>query len=250
MNERLGELLMKRLRLVLFLLLSFTLTGCIQKYNVADEQSDAIAEYMAGMLLENDKDYEQDLIPMKDLEADNSDEASASSDESNDASAAENTATENNSDGNSVSNSDSTEDKDSYTLSEVIGKKNFNIEYKGYKLTDTYPENPESAYFTITPRDGYGLLVITFTVKNTSSKEKKFDLSNTDVKYQLDINVGTIYKPQFTLLENDLRYFDMTIKGGKTKEAVLVFEVTKDIDISNINLIISNADKSKILEIK
>lgn len=241
---------MKRLKLVLILLLSFTLTGCIQKFNVADEQSDAIAEYMAGMLLENDKDYEQDLIPMEDLNTDNSDEDSETSNDDNDASAAEDTATENNSDENTVSNADSTEDKDSYTLSEVIGKKYFNIEYKGYKLTESYPEDPENTYFTISPRSGYELLVITFTAKNTSSKEKKFDLSKTDVNYQLDINVGTIYKPQFTLLENDLRYFDMSIKGEKSKEAVLVFEVTKDIDISNINLIVSNADKSKILEIK
>jgi hypothetical protein len=242
---------MKRLKLVLVLLLSsFTLTGCIQEYTVTAEKSDAIAEYMAGVLLENDKNYDQDLVPMEDINA--GDEAVDSEDTEEDESASEaaDASAEDAAGEAAASDAKNTDAQEQYTLSEVVGKKNFNIQYKGYKLTETYPEDPESAYFSITPRQEYQLLVITFSVENASSTDKQFDLSKTSINYQLDINVGTIYKPQFTLLENDLRYIDMSIKGKETQEAVLVFEVSKDIDISDINLIVSNADKSEIIEIK
>ena len=237
---------MKRLKLVLVLLLSFSLTGCIQKYTVTEEQDDAVAEYMAGLLLNNDEDYDQELIPMEEISADNP--------------AADNTASEENkitptvapdaTNEDNPSNSDSTDNQKEYTISEVIGTENFDIQYKDYKLTETYPEDPESAYFSLNSRPGYQLLVVIFSVKNKADKDEAFDLSKSGVEYQLDINVGTIYKPQFTLLENDLRYIDVTIKGGDTIEAYLVFEVSKDLEISNINLLVSKDSRSEIVEIK
>jgi len=93
-------------------------------------------------------------------------------------------------------------------------------------------------------------LVASFLAKNISDKEKTLNLSNSKVLYQLDINVGTVYKPLLTLLENDLQYIDITIGAGKNKTVLLVFEVSKDIDISNINLIASKDDRTEIIEFK
>jgi hypothetical protein len=42
----------------------------------------------------------------------------------------------------------------------------------------------------------------------------------------------------------------MKVKPGDKIPAVLIFEVSKDIDMSKINLIISQGSKSKILEVK
>lgn len=71
-----------------------------------------------------------------------------------------------------------------------------------------------------------------------------------DLSYQLDVNVGTIYKPLLTLLKNDLQYFDITLKPGQSEKALLVFEISKDRDAANINLLISRENRSKIIEIK
>jgi hypothetical protein len=62
--------------------------------------------------------------------------------------------------------------------------------------------------------------------------------------------VGTVYKPLLTLLENDLQYIDITIEAGKTETVLLVFEVSKDVEISEINLIALKDERTEIIEIK
>ncbi len=236
---------MKRLKMLFVLFLSFSLTGCIQDYTITIEKSDAAAEYMAGLLLKYDEDYEQGLLSEKDLSVKNIDEDETVTEGNDDTTVASS---------DSVSQSDaSNSDNDTiqdYTLTEVIGHQDFNFKYGGYELTETYPEDPDSAGFSLTPRDGYQLLVTSFTVKNLSDSKKELNLIDTDIAYQLDINVGTVYKPLLTLLENDLQYIDITIEGGKSEKVLLVFEISKDIDMSNVNLIVSKESKSVIIEMK
>lgn len=244
MRKRLGDLEMKRLKMIIVLLLSLTLTGCIQKYTVTDEKSDAYAEYMAGLLLKYDKGYEQSLIPEQELtEGDQTDTVA----EGNTPTPVPEGTTDTT--GDNTAQSDSAASNEA-SLTEVVGLEGFEVKYTGYKLADTYPEDTDAAGFTLTPRQGYQLLVTEFSVKNTSGKKKELNLIDTNITYQLDINVGTVYKPLLTLLQNDLQYIDITIDKGKSENVLLVFEVSKDTDMSNVNLIVSNNDKSNIIGIK
>lgn len=235
---------MRRLKILLVLLISFSLTGCIQEYSVSEEKSDAYADYMAGLLLKYDSDYEKSLIPEEELNGDTQDEGNVAENVTSDASE-ETTDTS----GESSTQSDTVNDKKA-SLTEVVGQEGLEVEYTGYKLADTYPEDADAAGFTLTPRPGFQLLVTKFTIKNTSGKKKELNLIDTDITYQLDINVGTVYKPLLTLLQNDLQYIDISIGKGKSEDVLLVFEISKDTDMSNVNLIVSSGDKSNILEIK
>lgn len=236
---------MKRFKLAIIISLMLSLTGCIQKYELTGQQSDAAAEYMAALLLETDEDYKRELIPIEELQEDN-EEAQEDRTEEEDP-----TPTANPLEGDSAGNgSDDTDTEKVYTISEVIGKDDFDIKYTGYELTASYPKKTEDTYFSIDARQGYQLLVASFTATNKTDRKKTLNLSKEDIMYQLDINVGTIYKPQFTVLENNLQYIDMDFKGGESKTVLLIFEISKDTDLSNINLIISKDDKSEIVEIK
>jgi hypothetical protein len=135
-------------------------------------------------------------------------------------------------------------------LSEVLGDSSFDIQYTSYLLADTYPEDESNLVFSLDPRAGYRLLVVNFTIENITDSDKVIDLSKASIKYQLDINVGTIYKPQLALLENDLQYIKLNVRSGANIPAVLIFEVSKNIDMSDINLIVSRDAKTEIIEIK
>jgi len=233
---------MKRLKLLIIMLFVFTLTGCIQEYSITDQQSDATSEYMAGLLLNYDEEYEQDLISKNQILAEET------AKEKEDAASPSPTISP-------KITSNSTEDQgaanqENYTLTEVIGEKNFEIEYTGYIVTATYPEDSESAYFSLSAYGGNQLLVASFNVKNKSKKEKTLNLSKAEILYQLDINVGSVYKPSLTLLENDLQYIDVTIAGEKSETVLLIFEVSKKAEMSDINLLITKDGKSEIIEIK
>lgn len=239
---------MKKLRLVIIILFMFLLTGCIKEYNLSEENSDIAAEYMAGLLLKYDKNYEAGLTSLDDIQAENKASETNSSDSSEADVVSPTPAVVEDTD---VNTSDVTASPEkNYTLTEVIGEEDFDIQYSSYKICASYPEDSTDGYFSLTPREGNQLLVTTFTVKNISGSEKNLDISNSQIKYQLDINVGTMYEPLFSLLENDLHYFDMTIGAGDTKTALLVFEISGGTDITSVNLIVSKGDKSEIIEAK
>lgn len=236
---------MKRLKLILVMILTFSVTGCINEYDLTEEQSDAVAEYAAGILLINDDMYDQKLIPMDEYETDFDTGFDFSDDSStslpDDAGSSEDAE---NDEGNA---SDS---KNKYTLSEVIGNNNLDIRYKEYMLTPSYPKTPESDAFSLDARTGYQLLVMSFDVTNTTNKDQRLDLSDAGINYQLDVNAGTIYKPELTFQENDLRFIDITVKSKKTIQALLIFEVNKNEEISGMNLLASKGSKSEIIKIK
>lgn len=232
---------MKRWKLIPIIIVMIFLTGCMTKFKANDVQTDATAEYMAGLLLKNNEDYKQALTPLKDITKPEPIEVEDTKQQVEDTIGPVST-------GETLPEKD--EDEKGYTLTEVIGESDFDIQYKGYDIVDTYPEEPESTYFTLTPRKGHRLLVTTFSVKNITESEKILNLSKAEMLYQLDVNVGTVYKPQLSLLENDLQYIDVAIPAGDKISAVLIFEISDKTDVSNINLIISRGKKSEIIEIK
>lgn len=240
---------MKKIILAVLLVLMLSLTGCIHEYQLSESDTDIAAEYMAGLLLKQDENYKPDLLDREDIKTEGQEEKSAE-EEINDI---EPTASLKDGDDTSQTgekNSSTVGAEDNYSIAEVIGTKDFDIQYTGYELCDVYPEDESNAYFSLTPIKGNQLLVVSFSVKNRTNEKKRLDLRKSEVAYQLDINVGSIYKPLLTLLENNLKYIDITIEAKKKESVLLIFEVSKEIDINNINLIISNGAKTEIIDIK
>ena len=241
---------MKKLGLVLLTLLMLSLTGCIHEYQLTEDATEVVAEFMACSLLEHDEDYEKDLLNKEELEA-------AAEEDTKEADVAEDVVQNAKPDEEpdkdtqaSEVEEGTTEPEEDYTITEVIGAENFDITYNSYKLCEVYPEDETNAYFSLTPLEGNQLMVASFTAENLAKKEKTLDLRKSKVDYQLDINVGTIYKPLLTLLENNLKYIDMKIGAGQKAEVLLIFEISKDIKLDDINLIISNGAKTEIIDIK
>ncbi|HKL80585.1 MAG TPA: hypothetical protein VJ888_09160, partial [Mobilitalea sp.] len=231
---------MKKLGLVITLLLILSLTGCIHEYQLSDENTEVAAEYMAGLLLEYDENYQSSLIKQEELEENT---MGLSVEEGNSAvptpTSTPTPVPTNEEGGSQAAGDENTLIDGEFTIAEVIGATNFDIQYDNYKLYNSYPEDATSTYFSLTPNEGKQLLVATFLIGNTTDKKRKIDLNKSKIVYQLDINVGSIYKPSLALLENDLQFIVMTVEPKKKETALLIFEVPKDVEMKNINLIIS-----------
>ena len=236
---------MRRYKLIVVMLLITSLTGCIQEFEYSEQQTDAAAEYIAGLILENDKTYKADLVSMaKIIESQKA--------------AAEAVVTptpvitqSGNSQQEQVNDSTATSspEKD-YTLTEVIGGEGFEIEYVDYILAESYPEGASDGVFSIPSRSGYQLMVLNFKLKNTLDKNNNLNLIKADVLYQLDVNIGTIYEPPFALLENNLKLIDLTLKAGEEKPVVLIFEIKKEVELIDVNLMVTRDKRSEIIKIK
>lgn len=241
---------MKRLKITVIVLAMLSLTGCIRKYEVSEQQDNAVAEYMAELLLKHDDDYTQKLTPIEEINYEDTSKDEELTPTPKASAEDDNKDIDEVKDDTDTSKGDNSNSQKEYSIAEVIGAKGFDIEYAGYKLAKSYPEEGDGNYFSLDAAEGNKLLVVSFSARNTTEKEQTLDLKKTKISYQLDINIGTVYKPLLSLLRNDLQYIDDTFKKGETKDLLLVFEISEEADISNINLIISKDNKSEIIEIK
>lgn len=214
------------------------LTGCASSISLTDNESDLVAEYIAGLMFKYDSNYEEALIPPEEeneemvvtispsptpVSMNGSDKGAISQNEIKD--------------GNVQANADFTE---------VIGVKNLEIEYVGYEEKDSLSDN----YFNIESGEGKNLVIVKFKLKNTSDKDIKLNLTKSNILYQLDINTGNFQKPLLTFLDNDLRMIDTTIKARSSLDTVLVFNVSAKVNLDVVNVIVSHSHKTAIIKLK
>ncbi|NLC19013.1 MAG: hypothetical protein GX757_07290 [Clostridiales bacterium] len=245
---------MKRLILSLIIVISLmAFSGCVKKLDNTQEQTDALAEYMAGLLLKYDANYDRALRPVLAAGEDKTDSTDKQTDktdkeENDNADAKDASGSKSDEMGNEADNKEIDTDKQkTYSLTEIIGQADFDISYLDYNLADIYPENYSKTYFYVEADEEKQLLVIRFNVKNTSIDKKNLNLSNTDIKYQLELAGGIIDKPWFTVLENDLQYIDITMEPEAATVAVLIYQISKTADTTNMKLLVSNGDKKLLI---
>lgn len=234
------------------------LTGCTQLVELTEEESDILAVYMAETVLKYDKNYKEALIYPEDTTEDMHDSEVKEGNESE---------ADANTEGNIefVSEDDSSEDdlktlektmgdKTDYMVSDMdlsdeMGKGQFELSYSHYKFYNSYPSDVKNNYFSLESAEGRQLLVVSFDIKNLSKKAQKLNLINSGFEYTLVNDSGITYTPKLTLLLNDIQYLDMEVPEGKTGEAVLIFDVLQDIDLSKYSLVVSNKEKNAVIKL-
>ena len=226
---------MKRLLIAIMCAVCILLTGCMKKYPLTDTQTDVVAEYMANLLLRNDKNYMPSLLSYKEvLGMGRPNRKSRLPTRLRRRMRKIHTAR-----GSGNEEISEEEQETQHSLSDVMGDPNFDIVYTGCQLAETYPPNNRELVFSIDPRVGNQLLVLNFTVENITGQSRRIDLSSAGIKYRLDTSLGTIYKPTFALLENNLEYIKMDVGAGEKIPAVLIFEIPKDTEVSYMVLTVS-----------
>ena len=213
-----------------------SLTGCADIKNLSEEQENEIAEYAAGVLLQNSDKYPYRLITKEEKEVTETPTPMPAAAQASDApqeSQPEQTA---------AAPEDS---KKEVSLDDLYHLKGVSILYTSYCLADKYGSSQ------IRAEQGKKLLVAEFSLKNNSGAKKKVKLiDRRKITYQLNVD-GTTYSPQISLLENQLDYLETVIAKGKSQKAVLVFQVDKNAtNASSIDLSIEEGNNKTSVKMK
>lgn len=244
----------KKLKMIgLMIFCGGMLTGCMQTVDMTGQESNMIAESMAGLLLKYDKSYEGDLIyqESKDLRAEieskenksknvktmdtSGEKASKDRNESNSGMV----TTDNK---NKVAGKKAEKTGENDKLNETLENKNFKVSFQKYETSKSYDGNISNKAFSIDASNNNQLLIAHFDITNLTKKNQNFNLINSNLQYHLQVDKETFYKPLVTILVNDLQYINLDFAAQETKEAVILFEIPKDIDLSNVEMIVSNKD--------
>lgn len=247
---------------------------------LTEEESDAVAEYMAYLFLKNTASYDKALVTPTPTPTPRPTLPSASKNEqeteesvvSATPAADSNNSTATDSDNDKASGEENNEaspvptpteipdpmSKATTEFSKLFNMEEVEITFLGSKNLDSFEgssydfENSKngSGATDISASSGKTLLFASFELKNTSDKPVVVNLLEQDITFMLDINLGKIYKPLSTVLENDLAFLVCEIKPGEAKQAVLVFETEKDLEINTAHFMAMKGDDTAIIKVK
>lgn len=218
--------------------LLFFLTGCGSSASFSEEQTTQMAEYMAKKLLDHDKHYEEKLLPSETPE-----ETAGPTETVPDTTPTPVPEEESTPEPKTPEQSGKKEEKSQGSLSEVLGCEGIKLQYKSHEICQTYPKNGINSYFIVEAGALHKLVVVKFSLKNTTDKQIKLDTTNKTISYSLEVGEDSV-KPSMTLLSNDLQYLTESVSAGRSIDAVLVFEVPSDTKCKNLKLFAENGTKS------
>lgn len=187
----------------------FTLAGCVESKDLTEEEQDMIAEYSAGVLLQHEDSYDRKLIKQEIVLTPEPVVTPDATPAPVETEASESVAADGEEDaGNEMPLND---------LYHVAGMK---VSYDSYEVCKEYtPEvvaGPEKRMF-----------VVKYTVKNTTAKPLKINLTKRKIAYRLNLD-GTDYDADPAFLENGgMNFLKTTIKANSSEKAVVVFEIPK-----------------------
>lgn len=235
------------------------LTGCTKIVDLSETENEVVTQYMSDIILDGTsyntlvKEAEVQLLLNK--EAEPFKEVKEIKDKTEDSKTSDKTTSDKNSSNKSNKDKEENTSTDKKTKKEESVqlfwsdiKKDFEVSYTKYELTDNYSSS-ENKYYEIGAKADEQLLVLHFNVKNLSGKTKKLDLVEEGLKYVIEAS-GQKIKPMLTLLMEDIQYINLNIDGKSTKKAVLVFAVSKDIDMTRAELVINRENKSTRFSLK
>ena len=223
--------------------LSLQITGCGAIHLTAQERN-VIAEYIANILLKHDKTYEPTLqyaVEVKEEEknkeeAENKTQAQEKEDNKTETGKTTQTKKPAGSKGNDANTS-------------AVYQNGIQVICSDYSFYQTYPKN-EKALLPLEASAGNTICVVRMKVKNTSSSAKKLDFLKDNYSYQIEVNSKRTYPAIQSLLINDIQYLDMSLKAGKSYDAVVTFEIPKTARGKKMKLLVSKGSKTEKLKIK
>lgn len=254
-------------------ILVLSLTACSSEGNVklTDEESDAIAQYCAYLLLkyDNNKNDDRKLLDVKELQ-DIYKERKGEDDENTEDKDLTPTPTSKppKDDEKATPTPTQKPDQDKPTdaptaaptavpdkdlvksLTKLYSADDFKVEYKSYETTNIYEH---SGGIFRSKDDNTDLMVVNFEITNTGSSAKKFDYENYPIDFELLLSDGQILKPHapatILILNYLIWYSELDkIPAGKTVKAVLVFDIAKQDESLGFTLRATNSSTGKIYE--
>ena len=254
----------KRFRAAISLLISagVLLTGCGNAIpELTEEQQELVVEYAAGTLLKYDKNHENRLIDIEELEiieakTEEMHKASMQTNEMqtdvNQSEVEENVAADDAEADVTVLDNTQSEAITYVSIEDFLQLEQLAFDYKGFEIVDEYPnqEQEQELFFVMNATMGKKLLVLKFQVDNTSGSDVELNMNQCGVRFKIVVD-GEEKNALTTMLLNDMAYYQGTIAAGTSQKLVLVCEVSteKAQGLSTLELIMKNVENTATISL-
>ncbi|MBQ9984409.1 MAG: hypothetical protein IJP29_07450 [Lachnospiraceae bacterium] len=248
------------------------LCGCSQVVDLTDEETQLIAEYAADVLLKHDLNYKDRIeagnekaqeMATEEMQENTGDETQEqiteeadteettmeqSTTESGDEQAPQATEGEDEGTGTAEATDIGTESN----IGVIAGLVGVDITYRDYTITDKYPATDEQGEFIfLEASEGYQLLVVRFDVVNTTDGVVSVSLLDKELDYRVVCNGTKAAKPMLTILMDDLGTLETNVESGTAQEAVLVFQISDNMqqELQTMDLYVTYNNTENVIKI-
>ena len=237
----------KSISYLLICICCFMLCGCTSYPNMSEADLDLVAEYAAGLLLQNSAAAQNRLMDVEDAilvletEEPEKEDAKAPVDEPEQPVEEPEKAPEE----QMPPVIDNTTEEITYPVNDVMGVDLLTVQFNGYEIKDSYPDG-SGAFFALDAGEGNKLLVAKITLTNNTDSSVDINMLDKNVSFKLSLD-GSGYKFALsTMLLDDLSTYVGTLNAGNAVELVLISE-WKEAELNNISnptLYIKNGELS------
>lgn len=235
---------MKKKLCVLTMVTVAALTGCSHGPDLSRLDNSLAAQYVADALLRNDKnydeslDYDHSLLQATPTPAPTPVPTPVPSDTEKDGSSKKTTPGQ--------EGAKPSETVESVSMSEIYGISGIKIQAGTYRTMSSYG----SDFAVCTAKKGNKLVVVNFTVTNTTKKKKQVNLAKEKMQVELLSGDESLGSPLLSIVDGDLQYFNAKMDGGKTKQGVLIFEVSKSAKVNNVKVRFAKESKEAVVSVR
>lgn len=205
-------------------------TGCVDHMpGMTEEQTELVAEYAADLLLKYSPNYQYRLTDEEELEETEQTEDTTeetTSQQSEDTTQAETTQGDTQTTTTEPVEEVSLPGIDEVDFAEAIGIEGIRVSMLEYEITESYPMKAGTG-FSVNAGEGNQLVVMHFSVENTSSQNMECNLYEANLRATVTIN-GVGKKILTTLLTDDIATYEDNIPAGEAREVVAVLEVGQE----------------------
>lgn len=203
---------------------------------MTEAQQDAVAEYAAALVMRHTRDYSSRLVDLslyeeKEPESELPEEPEAGGmDEVADTPVVDN----------------SSEETVYTSIDSLLVPEGVAVIYTGSQILDSYPAGEEAdPYFALDASTGKKLLVLMFTVQNTTGEEKSLDVFAAAPRCMVQINGTERTHVISTMLLDDLSTYVGSLQAGEEISLVLLAEIDNTLDfIEKLELTVNTAEGS------
>lgn len=249
-------------RQLLFLLsiiaYSFLLTGCVDVGNfyLTDEQETQVVDYSVNLLKKYNANSRSRLVDTTEQRLlDKRVEEYVAQKK-----AMEKTSPEDAADSKKEDGSDNSASNDPFAaagiqdIAKALNQKDgIEINYKGYEVCATYPEDEDTNnYFVMSATEGKELIVFHFDVNNVGTDTQNCNILDVGPMFRMIVNGNDRQNALSTLLMNDLATFNYDLESGSSTDTVVVLEepIGYADSISSVSFLIKNGDEQSIIPIE
>lgn len=236
----------RKLLIILMSVMLFTLSGCVERIELDEEQEAKFIGYSMYAVLEHDKNY---MLGLNTVELDMEEGTEPSTDEPTEI---PETGGETPSGGNNGGEDGSGNTAGTVSMDKALTVDGLSIVYKDIEVCDSYPESEGEPVFSFKAVAGKKLVVLKFDMTNTTEADMNVDILSKKLSFRGIFNKAVKTRACVTLLPEAMNTYNSTIKAGETAESILVFEMSDGYvtNLSDIQIEVISENGTNLVKIK